>query len=165
MFVCLHRDGLPVVDMRVVDPAGFKAMIITIWDSDTLGDDFIGALKLRPGMFFGAFLFPSHPCHQFKSYEISLLCAVGCDMLNSNLNDDRWHSAGPARSLAALGAGPQSPTRGCAYLPKQQNALLSACRHASILPRQAAGSSHHSIAVRNIGKTIRFLVAMGAYCA
>ena len=39
--------------MRTVDPAGFKAMIITIWDYDKLGDDFIGALKLRPGMFFG----------------------------------------------------------------------------------------------------------------
>eukprot|EP01046_Picozoa_sp_COSAG06_P018987 COSAG06_NODE_1338_length_9815_cov_25.206258_11_plen_85_part_00 len=76
VFVCLHRDGLPVVDMRVVDPAGFKAMIITIWDSDTLGDDFIGALKLRPGMFFGVFLFPSHPCHQFKSYEIYLCAAL-----------------------------------------------------------------------------------------
>lgn len=42
-----------MVDMRTVDPAGFKAMIITIWDYDKLGDDFIGALKLRPGMFFG----------------------------------------------------------------------------------------------------------------
>ena len=39
-----YRD-LPVVDMRVVDPAGFKAMIITIWDYDKLGDDFIGALQ------------------------------------------------------------------------------------------------------------------------
>ena len=48
-----NRDNLPVVDMRTVDPAGFKAMIITIWDYDKLGDDFIGALKLRPGMFFG----------------------------------------------------------------------------------------------------------------
>jgi hypothetical protein len=44
---------LPEVRMGTVDPAGYKAFMIKIWDDDTFSDDFIGALKLRPGMFFG----------------------------------------------------------------------------------------------------------------
>lgn len=44
---------LPVVEMGKVDAAGYKAFMIKLWDEDMLGDDFIGAVKLRPGMFFG----------------------------------------------------------------------------------------------------------------
>jgi|EP01047_Picozoa_sp_COSAG01_P017318 hypothetical protein len=40
---------LPMVEMGTVDAAGYKAFMIKLWDDDRLGDDFIGALKLRPG--------------------------------------------------------------------------------------------------------------------
>ena len=45
--------ALPTINLGAVDPAGYKAFMIKVWDEDFIGDDFIGALKLRPGMFFG----------------------------------------------------------------------------------------------------------------
>jgi hypothetical protein len=73
---------LPVVEMGKVDAAGYKAFMIKLWDEDTFGDDFIGALKLRPGMFFGGITPGQHdlwlPLSQDVSISPRLLTHEGC---------------------------------------------------------------------------------------